>query len=67
MGWPLGLATGGLSLFLSIPSIPVRDRLLIGIGFASCLAFTVGLFVSVGCLGFYLLIVYALVSAVTKL
>ncbi|MFY0567185.1 hypothetical protein ACN28E_25560 [Archangium lansingense] len=64
VGWPLALATGGLALFLLIPFIPMRARLLIGIGFSSCLAFVTAIFVSVSAFAFCMLIVYALVNAV---
>ena len=46
IGWPLATATLVMAVFLSIPALLSRDRLLICAGFSLCLFFVVAIYVS---------------------
>ncbi len=46
VGWPLAVTTVALAVFLSIPALQTRDRLLVCGGFTACLCLVVGIYVA---------------------
>lgn len=67
IGWPIATATMALAVFLSVPPLPPRDKLLVGIGFSSCLMIASAVYVASGPALLCLAIVGALLNAVRRL